>query len=737
MTDPISEDLEACAREPIHIPGAIQPHGVLLVLDRSDLTILQASRNAASMLGASIEAGARLADILPDIAREISDEMSLEESGFQQQFDIGGRPMNAAAHRSGETLLLELETVPVDGERSVERLFPRLRRFADSLAAARDDQGAAELLARHIRGLTGFDRVLVYRFDEEWNGHVIGEDGNGVLPSYLGLRFPAGDIPAQARQLYRLNRVRIIPDVNYVPVSIDPDEDPRTGQPLDLSFSILRSVSPIHLEYMRNMGTAASMSVSIVVDGKLWGLVACHSRNPHMVALNVRDACDFAVQSAAMQIAGRERAREVAKQVQLGETSRRLLAAMTYVSDWRKGIFAQEQDLLAQVGASGAAIVAEDGCWCAGKCPGEAQIRSIVDWLERKGTPDIVSTDHLAEEFPDAAEFADVGSGLIAITISELYPSWLLWFRPEVVRTVAWGGDPHKVVREAGRIHPRKSFEAWKEQLRHRSTPWSQTEIAAARNLRDAVVGIVLRRAEELAQLTEDLQRSNKELEAFSYSVSHDLRAPFRHIVGFSELLREREKNLDQKSRHYLDTIAESAVAAGRLVDDLLNFSHLGRTELAFKNVDMNKVVNEVRQSLALAAKGRRIVWNVEELPSAWGDATLLRQVWHNLVENAVKYTRPKEEAVISISGRREGEETIYAIGDNGVGFDMAYIDKLFGVFQRLQRVEDFEGTGIGLALSRRVIERHGGRIWAEGEVDRGARFHFALPVKKKGEYGG
>ena len=230
--------------------------------------------------------------------------------------------------------------------------------------------------------------------------------------------------------------------------------------------------------------------------------------------------------------------------------------------------------------------------------------------------------------------------------------------------------------------------------------------IAAARNLRDAVVGIVLRRAEELAQLTEDLQRSNKELEAFSYSVSHDLRAPFRHIVGFSELLREREKNLDQKSRHYLDTIAESAVAAGRLVDDLLNFSHLGRTELALKNVDMNKVVNEVRQSLALAAKGRRIVWNVEELPSAWGDATLLRQVWHNLVENAVKYTRPKEEAVISIRGWREGEETIYAIGDNGVGFDMAYIDKLFGVFQRLQRVEDFEGTGIGLALSRRVIER-------------------------------
>ncbi|APH71868.1 ATP-binding protein [Aquibium oceanicum] len=737
MTDPKSDDLDECAREPIHIPGAIQPHGVLLGLEGSGLAITHASTNAAAVLGLPIARGARLADVLPDVAREVADAMGTDETGLQQQFEIGGQAMNAAAHRSGETILLEFETVPVGGEKSVERLFPRLRRFADSLATARDDHGIADLLARHVRNLTGFDRVLVYRFDEEWNGNVIGEQGNGTLPSYLGLRFPAGDIPAQARELYRLNRVRIIPDVDYAPVPIEPDTDPRTGRPLDLSFSVLRSVSPVHLEYMRNMGTAASMSISIVVDGELWGLVACHSRNPHMVALNVRDACDFAVQSAAMRISGQARAREAAKHMQLGETSRRLLAAMTYVSDWRKGIMAQEQDLLSQVGAAGAAIVAEDGCWCTGTCPDEAQIRSIIDWLEKKGTSDIVSTDRLAVDFPDASAFTGVASGLIAITISELYPSWLLWFRPEVVRTVTWGGDPHEVVREAGRIHPRISFEEWKEQVRNRSEPWSQSEIAAARNLRDSVVGIVLRRAEELAQLTEDLQRSNKELEAFSYSVSHDLRAPFRHIVGFSELLREREKNLDQKSRHYLDTIAESAVAAGRLVDDLLNFSHLGRTELALKKVDMDKIVTEVRQSMAITARERRIVWHVEKLPAAWGDATLLRQVCHNLIENAVKYTRPREEAVISISGRREGDETVYSISDNGVGFDMAYIEKLFGVFQRLQRVEDFEGTGIGLALSRRVVERHGGRIWAQGEVDKGARFQFALPVKEKGDDGG
>jgi light-regulated signal transduction histidine kinase (bacteriophytochrome) len=251
--------------------------------------------------------------------------------------------------------------------------------------------------------------------------------------------------------------------------------------------------------------------------------------------------------------------------------------------------------------------------------------------------------------------------------------------------------------------------------------------------LRSAIIGIVLRRAEELAQLTVELQRSNKELEAFSYSISHDLRAPFRHVVGYSELLREREKGLDETSRHYLGCIIDSALAAGRLVDDLLNFSHVGRTAVTIRDVDMNKLVAEVRASLAMHVEGREIVWNVEPLPPSWGDPTLLRQVWYNILENAVKYTRPRKPAIITVSGWSDHSETGYAVKDNGVGFNIRYLDKIFGVFQRLQRAEDFEGTGIGLALARRIVERHRGRIWAEGEIDKGASFYFALPVKETG----
>lgn len=355
----------------------------------------------------------------------------------------------------------------------------------------------------------------------------------------------------------------------------------------------------------------------------------------------------------------------------------------------------------------------------------------MIRWLGEREVADLFATDNLAGDYPAAAAFASVASGIIAMRVSELHGSWLIWFRPEVVKTVRWGGDPHKTVHESGRIHPRKSFETWKEQVRNTASPWSAPELAAARELRGAIIGIVLRKAEEMADLTKELQRTNKELEAFSYSVSHDLRAPFRHIVGFAQLLRERSNALDEKSLHYLQMISEAALGAGRLVDDLLNFSQLGRTQITMVPVDMEKVVNEVRRSLAHSIADRQIEWHIGNLPVSLGDPTLLRQVWYNLVDNAIKYSRQKPVSIITISAAETEGGVTYSVEDNGVGFDMAYYSKLFGVFQRLQRVEDFEGTGIGLALVRRIVERHHGSVSAKGTVGEGATFSFTLPVTK------
>jgi len=616
--------------------------------------------------------------------------------------------------------------VPNGATVSLDELYPGLRRFVEDLQGAGSVADLCRLAADEVRRITGFDRVLVYRFDPQWNGTVIAESRNEVLPSYLDLRFPASDIPAQARELYRRNRLRIIPDASYRPVPLEP----QVVAPLDLGDSVLRSVSPIHLEYMRNMGTMASMSISILREGQLWGLISCHNRDPHRVRLTVRNACDFLTQVFALQVAARERAADADQRMRLGSVRARLLAAMAEEDRFIDGLLRHPAELMTLADAQGAAVVTGDRCWCLGETPGEGTVRALYDWLSHNHREDVFATDGLGEILPEAAGYADRASGLLAISISKMHASYVLWFRPEVVQTVKWGGDPTKRVEEGTtRLHPRRSFETWKETLRGRSLPWDTTIIDAVKELRNAIVGIVLRRAEELASLSDELQRSNKELEAFSYSVSHDLRAPFRHIVGYAELLRKQEgAHLSERGQRYVDTIIDSALTAGTLVDNLLSFSQMGRTALKPRLVPMGALVEEVRDRMEPDIGERRIEWRIADLPAAYADPMMIRLVIENLLGNAVKYTRNRPIAVIEVGSYREEGEVIFFVRDNGVGFDMLYVGKLFGVFQRLHRMEEFEGTGIGLANVRRIVERHGGRTWAEGAVDRGATVYFSLP---------
>jgi light-regulated signal transduction histidine kinase (bacteriophytochrome) len=483
---------------------------------------------------------------------------------------------------------------------------------------------------------------------------------------------------------------------------------------------------------MRNMGTLASMSISILRDGALWGLISCHNKEPKRVALQVRNACDFLTQIFSLQLEARENTEFAESRMRLGAVQARLLAHMAAEDYFIEGLVNHPADLMQLAGAQGVAIVTEHHCWCLGKTPSQDDVRALFIWLSEHHQEDVFATDKLPELYPAAKAFSDRASGLLSISISKMHASYVLWFRPEVVQTVKWGGNPQKPVQEeagALRLHPRRSFEIWKETVRERSLPWDRSEIEAMKELRNAIVGIVLRRAEELAALADELRRSNKELEAFSYSVSHDLRAPFRHVVGYSELLKKQEaEKLSDKGRRYIDTIIESAYTAGTLVDNLLEFSQMGRTALKPRHVDVKPLVEEIRQKLMLDAGDRRIEWKIADLPSVTADPLLIRLVFENLMSNAVKYTRPRETARIEIGSSQEGAETIFFVRDNGVGFDMKYIGKLFGVFQRLHRIEEFEGTGIGLANVRRIIERHGGRSWAEGELDKGATFYVSLP---------
>ncbi|MDY3553444.1 GAF domain-containing protein [Gemmata sp. JC717] len=736
-------DLSSCEQEAIHAPGSIQPHGALLVVSATFLNVLQASANAPSLFGLSMSEllGSELSSVLGPEQFEALRELGarLPASGepvLLRAVRVGSGPvLNAIGHRTGGAVVLEFEP-GADGTGPPGGLHSVVAAFIAKVQAATTVADLAQRAATEVRVLTGFDRALVYRFEPDGTGVVVGEDGNGRLPSYRGHRFPASDIPKQARELYRRNRLRLIPDVAYVPAELVPALNPVTGEPVDLSHAALRSVSPVHVEYMRNMGTAASMSVSVLKDGELWGLISCHHHAPKVVPFESRTTCDILAQVLALQVAAREHAADYERRVEIQSVLTRLLAHMARADDYVSGLLAHPGDLLGFVRAAGAAVVSDGRTGLVGRTPGEEQVRHLAAWLFREQKREVYHTDALSSAFPPAREYAADASGLLAVSVSKLHPTAVLWFRPEVIETVRWGGDPRKAVEPVtGRLHPRKSFETWSQTVRETAAPWLPSEVEGAGELRNAVLGIVLRKAEEMAALNVELQRSNRELEAFSYSVSHDLRAPLRHIVGYAELLKEAARDkLAAGELKYCDTIIESSIYAGKLVDNLLAYSRMGRAALDRTRVDLNALVREVRAEVMAGAPGRQVRWEVGPLPAVEGDLIMLRLAVQNLLSNAVKYTKPRNEAVIEIGCHTDAGAHTFHVRDNGVGFDMRYRDKLFGVFQRLHRWEDFEGTGIGLANVRRVVERHGGRAWAEGAVDRGATFYFTLPAPSNDE---
>lgn len=737
----LAEAMERCAREPIHVPSSIQPHGFLLVLDATDLCVLQASENVEHWLGLPAREliGCHFTHLVSDgfdlraqLARLPDDEVFPFHIGDVRlrQGAPFSTPLHLLLHCHDDVLVAELEPPRLPPDLAGQGdYYPLVCGFVGSLQLASSLEDLLQQTVLQLKRITGFGRVKAYRFDADGNGQVLAEVADPGYPRYLGLCFPAADIPRQARELYRVNRIRVIEDANYQPSPLQPATNPRTGKALDMSFAALRSVSPVHLQYMRNMGTLASMSLSIVVDGELWGLVSCHHQQPRAVDLRTRTASELLASVLSLQIESREAHASTRKLLALRQHIVRMISSMADHDSVSDGLRDLPHVLLAFAGAQGAAVISAERCDLIGKTPPEAQVTALVHWLGQRGADTVFHSDNLRRDITDLPELAAHAGGVLAVAISQIHSHYLLWFRPEQVRTVNWAGQPTKQAGPQGNLDPRHSFERWQEELRDYCEPWDPLVIEGVMELRSAVLGIVLRKAEELAQLAGELRRSNKELEAFSYSVSHDLRAPLRHIAGYTELLGEIEgQGLSERGKRYLQHIGEAAHFAGSLVDNLLNFSQMGRSALRLPDVDLNTLVDAIRSELAPDYEGRAIVWDIAALPKVIGDPAFINMALHNLIANAIKYTRGRNPAHIGIRAVQHPDETEICIVDNGVGFDMAYANKLFGVFQRLHRMEDFEGTGIGLASVRRIIERHDGRVWATGQIDQGASFHFTLP---------
>lgn len=748
-------DLTNCDREPIHIPGSIQPHGILMVLSIPELHIIQISNNAHTLLGIESESllGQPIAQLLPsDQVAQITASLLLEEieavnplaitlqnsKGQEQRFD---GVVHCVVGHEKELLLLELEPAPDEGSVHVPNFYQIMRTSASVLQRASNLLDMCQASAEAVRRLTGFDRVMIYRFHEDWHGEVIAEARSEGLESYKGLHYPASDIPAQARELYRHNWLRLIADVSYQPAPLIPTANPLTQGPINLSSSVLRSVSPMHIMYLKNMGVAASMSISIKKNDQLWGLISCHHNSPRFVPYTVRAACEFLGQSLSLQIAAREDIDDYAYEMHVKNIQSSLLEHIRGEQSPFEQMLQYPEELMSLTNAQGAAVCFNDRYVPVGQAPGAADGMRIVAWLKEHGQNDLFVSNTFSEYWKDAEQLQDTISGLLAISISPMQGSYVLWFRPEVVQQVTWGGDPHKPVQVqpdgTAILYPRTSFAAWSETVHFKSQAWKACEVDAARGFRSALVDralhdLVVQRSDELAKLNTMLAASNQELDSFAYIVSHDLKEPLRGINNYVNILKaDYADSLNEEGLSRLDTLLRLSHRLDTLIESLLHYSRVGRVDLAFAETDLNEVLDTTLELLHARIEEQQIEIRVPRpLPTIWCDRARIGEIFTNLITNAMKYNdKPAKWIEIGYQQPENPQQAlVFYVRDNGIGIRDKYFDSIFHIFKRLHGRDKFGGgTGAGLTIVKRIVERHKGNIWVESKFGEGTTFYFTL----------
>lgn len=757
--------LANCDSEPVHTPGCVQAHGVLMVVRRSDLHILQVSDNVDRVLGRPI--GTVLGQSVGNV---IGLEGQQQLINLLEKEPVDCNPLylltlpcphgdesalDVTVHTVGGVVIVEFEsTARTSG--SVPDYYGLVKKTVARLQTTGSLQEFCAVVAAEIRNLAGMDRVMIYKFHADGHGEVLSESRRTDLPTWLGLHYPAEDIPKPARAIFSKTWIRPVPDVTDALAELVPLLNPDTGKPLDMTYCALRGVSIMYTEYLSNMGVAAALTMAIRRDQQLWGLIACHHyAAPKFVPYQVRAACEFLAQVVSLQLQAAEDRNDLAYRLKIAEAHQKILATVT-LERGLVPVITGTPSLLEGINAGGVALYYLDRWWLNGDTPSEEQLESLGDWLTDAmlpvSSPPLYVTDRLAETYAPALAFLGVASGLLAVPVSSSGRDLLLWFRPETIHTVNWGGSPHDKPTVPGpngpRLTPRHSFELFVQSVQQRSLPWTATEIAAAVELRFLEDKIGLGRTVQRAGSLAELIRSNEELDAFAYVASHDLKEPLRGIHQYAHQLLAEVTPVDEDSRVALDSLVRLTLRMDSLLDSLLHFSRVGGSDLALEVADLNQILADALDVAGLrSSDGKTTVAVPRPLLTVRCNPMRCRQIFVNLLSNAVKYTDAQQKRIEvgyilpAESHSRPGcppgsaDQTIYYVADNGIGVEGKHFLQIFKLFKRLHSPDKYGGgTGAGLTIVRKLAEQHGGRVWVDSVVNRGATFYFTLPTRTSPE---
>ncbi len=705
-------DLDECAREPIHLLGSVQSYGALLALAEPGLTVAVASSNTAAVLGVAPEAllGLPVADILgAEQAGQLHQAASGDDSvaaivPVQLEERAEGYQLEVSVHRGDALVICEFEP-PADQPFRFSSFYPCVRRALLQLESTRTVADLCQAAVRQVRALTGYDRVVAYRFDGDGPGEVIAEDAVPGWEPWLGLWFPAIDVPPQARRLYLRNWIRVIVDVDDHGAVLIPPLRPGTQQPLDLSGSALRTVSGYHLEYLRNIGVRGSMSVSLIKDGRLWGLIACHSGVPRRLTADQRAACEMFGIALSLQLDSIEDRQRAADLAEARRILQQITAAAEAIAPERFGehIVAGSARLFDLVDADGVYLRFGAASYTSGLVPDLPGLPALLACLPSVPVGRAWSTHRLGEEAGELAYLAGDCAGILLVPLSS-GGDVLAWFRGEVSRTVRWAADPERPVvtgSRGQRLTPRGSSSVWLQTVRGQSLPWSGQDHDIAEETYRALLGAALK-------------------------------GPLRGIAGYASLIKEDSAALDDVTVKRLDTIRWLALRMDELLNSLLEYSRLGQADLHMTPVSLDDVLDDIEETFGARFTEAGVqLRRPMRLGVVSGDRIRLQEVLVNLISNAVKYAAadlPRwvevgyEDAVPPDSGQ---PVRAFYVRDNGTGIRAEQQEII------IQQLDEpgarGGGPGAGLTISGRIVERHGGRLWVRSGPEQGTTFYFTV----------
>lgn len=711
-----------CDQEPIHICGEVQEYGYLLGSQGSKITFYSENILDFFSVDSDFLLGKDIRVLFAHFEIDVNwNNFSDNEILAIQHITFKNQEYTLSIHTYKGWTFFEIEKVMPNHK--INKEYAAIQ----NILRNSNEKNIWQILLHEVQQIIDFDRVMIYQFLYDGSGNVIEELVKPNLESYLDLHYPESDIPAQARALYLKNPVRITSHVSgktYPIVGVMPKEE------IDLTYSVTRASSPIHIQYLKNAQVEASFSTSIIVNGELWGMVACQNSEAKHLDLQSRLLVETLTRTSANAFAAFRSLETLQEYQKIKLNNISLRQNLLNDDSFDKALENNINDIMNTCNADGIIIKINDEILTAGNTPGNTDIEKIINW-SKENFHNFQENIYISNTFCSTLtnlENSETSCGIIISELCNNTSDMLIWLRKEQGYKIKWAGKPEKQITseikdgvEIIKFSPRKSFEVWKEYVKGTSLPWKIKEIESAKWITSVILKASHTKSSQIQDLNNQLKELNAELDSFSHTISHDLNTPLT-VIKLNAQLAKRLPSSENVSKA-LDNITSQVDTMSEMILNVLELSKIKKSEIKLKSIQVDSLITKVVEDSKISFESPHTDIIIQNTPEVLGDQTMVYQVFGNVIGNAVKYSSKSEKPKVKIVGETNDNVVIYKITDNGIGIDQEESKKMFKIFSRMNNAKEFKGNGVGLSIVHHLMEKMGGKISYESESGKGTTF--------------